>query len=737
MFSCLYFIWNKRKKVRPSVGRGRPSVGASSVGARSVVVPSLGSPRQPVPELSAAAKQAIAPDEKKTINGVIGMDFVYPSDLRFLRNDQDDRQKLLNDSVINVFCELILDRSRKSANLPNIHVFATRFGLGWKLGGVDKVQEWCRAPLDLFQMDLVFFPLNVNNNHWVLVSASLATKTIEYYDSMNNDGTESRKMVAIYLSQLHQVLHGNALDLNEWDSIDRHDIPQQENGFDCGVFVCQFAERLSRRAPFDFTQADMPAIRVRMIEEIVAGRLTPPSPRRPLSEHHDADNVRLYRELCDLRTENSVLREENAELKKKFENANIDAAAQLKDALITYRSQVETAKQKANEATERAETSDREATSKVHQAQAAEREATAKAERIAAEATAVVDLAQANEREAIQRVQTAERIAAELLEKLETERRNWDQIKTALEAEPHEAWNELRQLRTQPETASAQAPDRDAEEPATRPKTPRPTPSEHEHSTSSSSDLSETEDALSSSSSSSSSSSDDPPPDAANASKADRIAARRRKRVTSSTSPDDDVPLARRHRIRPPPSPHSALTQFLPESQSSDEGPFPRNQIAQVPPPPPQPIEFEEPEALALPIASNDMHLCINRPTTNVRDFPPILPPGVSFYRWLMARRMEINEQVEGALSRDLRLRRRFLMEKNLSQEDQQLIIAHVPPSYDHGNAYMRALAKLAMHSFDVIDPERRRELAFALLFCFSILADKSLDKFITRLGPF
>ena len=82
---------------RPSVGRGRPSVGARSVGARSVVVPSLASPRQPVPELSAAAKEAIAPDAKKTINGVIGKDFVYHSDLRLLRNDQDDCQKLLND----------------------------------------------------------------------------------------------------------------------------------------------------------------------------------------------------------------------------------------------------------------------------------------------------------------------------------------------------------------------------------------------------------------------------------------------------------------------------------------------------------------------------------------------------------------------------------------------------------------------------------------------------------------
>ena len=276
-----------------------------------------------------------------------------------------------------------------------------------------------------------------------------------------------------------------------------------------------------------------------------------------------------------------------------------------------------------------------------------------------------------------------------------------------------------------------------AEEPATRRKIPRPTPSVSEYSTSSSSDLSETEDA-SSSSSSSSSSSDDSAPDAANASRADRTAARRRKCVNSSASFDKDanVPLARRRRIQPPPSPHSAPMQFLPESQSSDEGPIPRNQL-QVPPPPPQPIEFEEPQPLVAPMAANDRHVCINRPTTNVRDFPPILPPGVGFYRWLNVRRLNVSAEVEGALRRDLDLRRQFLMTGQLDEEQQQIIIRRVPPAYESGNNYMRALAVLAMHSFDVIDYDRRRELAFALLFCFSKISESSLDKFFTRLEPF
>lgn len=45
--------------------------------------------------------------------------------------------------------------------------------------------------------------------------------------------------------------------------------PQQENGYDCGVFTCQFLEALSRgEESFAFTQANMPYLRRRMIWEI-------------------------------------------------------------------------------------------------------------------------------------------------------------------------------------------------------------------------------------------------------------------------------------------------------------------------------------------------------------------------------------------------------------------------------------------------------------------------------------
>lgn len=52
------------------------------------------------------------------------------------------------------------------------------------------------------------------------------------------------------------------------DSMAVQTTPQQENGFDCGVFTCQFLETLSRGESFKFSQKNMPYLRRRMIWEI-------------------------------------------------------------------------------------------------------------------------------------------------------------------------------------------------------------------------------------------------------------------------------------------------------------------------------------------------------------------------------------------------------------------------------------------------------------------------------------
>jgi sentrin-specific protease 1 len=56
---------------------------------------------------------------------------------------------------------------------------------------------------------------------------------------------------------------GERLDLSDW--IDKSwalgEIPHQTNGWDCGVFMCQFAAATARNVSINFSPADMPYMR--------------------------------------------------------------------------------------------------------------------------------------------------------------------------------------------------------------------------------------------------------------------------------------------------------------------------------------------------------------------------------------------------------------------------------------------------------------------------------------------
>ena len=77
-----------------------------------------------------------------------------------------------------------------------------------------------------------------------------------------------------YLDKEHMDKKKTPFDRSGWTGGTTRGIPQQGNMSDCGVFACTFAERLARKAPFDFTQADMVPIRRRMILDIKQKQLS-------------------------------------------------------------------------------------------------------------------------------------------------------------------------------------------------------------------------------------------------------------------------------------------------------------------------------------------------------------------------------------------------------------------------------------------------------------------------------
>lgn len=169
-------------------------------------------------------------------------------------------------------------KSKEEEKILNVHFFSTFFfskvvSPGYEMS---RLAKWTKR-FDIFSKDIVLIPVNHANSHWTAAAINFRKKRIESYDSMNMNRSEVCKYLREYLNKESLDKKGKPFDFTGWVDYQALDAPQQYNGFDCGIFTCQFLEYLSRgkESPFNFTQKDMPYIRKRMIWEIGNAKFMP------------------------------------------------------------------------------------------------------------------------------------------------------------------------------------------------------------------------------------------------------------------------------------------------------------------------------------------------------------------------------------------------------------------------------------------------------------------------------
>ncbi|NWS78812.1 SENP2 protease, partial [Crotophaga sulcirostris] len=178
----------------------------------------------------------------------------------------------LNDEVINFYMSLVAERG-KEEDYPAVHAFNTFFYPRLISGGYISVKRWTKGT-DIFKKDLILVPIH-RKQHWALVVIDVRKKTIKYFDSLGLDGNKICVALFKYLQEESREKNKLELDCSEWtlQSMKSHEIPQQWNGSDCGVFVCSYAECMARDKPFNFTQDHMPYFRKKMVWEIIHQKL--------------------------------------------------------------------------------------------------------------------------------------------------------------------------------------------------------------------------------------------------------------------------------------------------------------------------------------------------------------------------------------------------------------------------------------------------------------------------------
>uniref|UniRef100_A0A8C5NED3 Uncharacterized LOC114462626 n=1 Tax=Gouania willdenowi TaxID=441366 RepID=A0A8C5NED3_GOUWI len=158
-----------------------------------------------------------------------------------------EEQNWLNDQIINMYGELIME-----ATEHKVHFFNSFFYKQLVAKGYEGVKRWTKK-IDLFSKWLLLIPIHLEI-HWSLVTVSMATKTINYYDSQ---GIVFRHTTDVSVHTL--PVEGSQT---------QDGIPQQKNDSDCGVFVLEYCRRLSLKQLMLFSQEDMPRIRKRIYKEL-------------------------------------------------------------------------------------------------------------------------------------------------------------------------------------------------------------------------------------------------------------------------------------------------------------------------------------------------------------------------------------------------------------------------------------------------------------------------------------
>ena len=173
----------------------------------------------------------------------------------------------VNDTIVDEYLLMIKARNPESFAVLNSYFFQRLDTLGLR-EGTEQTRSWIKG--DLREKENILIPI-CKNDHWRLIHVDTKQKVVFYLDSII--GSRKNASAPRIIKEFMENYYKEKGDTCQFKIKVRWDIPCQHNGVDCGVFLCAYAERISRKAGFSFKQADMAMFRWKIVWEICNGTL--------------------------------------------------------------------------------------------------------------------------------------------------------------------------------------------------------------------------------------------------------------------------------------------------------------------------------------------------------------------------------------------------------------------------------------------------------------------------------
>nr|XP_016497417.1 PREDICTED: ubiquitin-like-specific protease ESD4 isoform X2 [Nicotiana tabacum] len=169
----------------------------------------------------------------------------------------------LNDEVINVYLELLKEREkREPQKFLRCHFFNTFFykKLISGKGGYNyqSVKRWTsqrKLGYSLFECDKIFVPIH-QEVHWCLAVINKKDEKFQYLDSLGGRDNQVLRVLTRYFIDEVKDKNGKDIDVSSWKQEFVEDLPEQENWFDCGMFMIKYADFYSRDIGLRFSQVN-------------------------------------------------------------------------------------------------------------------------------------------------------------------------------------------------------------------------------------------------------------------------------------------------------------------------------------------------------------------------------------------------------------------------------------------------------------------------------------------------
>ncbi|CAH2049719.1 unnamed protein product [Thlaspi arvense] len=181
--------------------------------------------------------------------------------------------------VINVYLELLKEREkREPKKFLKCHFFNTFFYKKSKqyknefkkpvATGFRLLATQLTGGGSGYHFKAIFVPIH-QEIHWCLAVINKKDQKFQYLDSLRGVDAQVLRALARYFVDEVKDKSGVDIDVSSWKVEYVEDLPEQENRWDCGMFMIKYADFYSRDVGLCFNQEHMPYFRRRTVKEIL------------------------------------------------------------------------------------------------------------------------------------------------------------------------------------------------------------------------------------------------------------------------------------------------------------------------------------------------------------------------------------------------------------------------------------------------------------------------------------